>query len=119
MTRRKKRISRCRLIKAKAKELMLAGENHINIILALIAVSSSAVAPVIICSMLYDQLGEVLYTVLLLSMEFFLISPMVYALIGMVMAMTRGEKVAFSKVFSPYGSVKEYFRFLTSNFMSI
>jgi len=102
--------SSCRLIKAKAKELMLTGENHINILLGLIAVSSAAVAPMLICSMLYDQLGDALYTLILLAMEFFFVLPMVFALIGMARAMSKGERVPFSKVFSPYASIKEYLR---------
>ncbi len=116
--RTKKLISSCRLIKAKAKELMLAGENHLNIILALITVSSAAVAPVLICSMLYGQLGEVLYTLLLLSMELFLVSPMVFALLGMVRAMAKGERSPFSVVFSPYGSIKEYLKSLMMSLIS-
>lgn len=102
--------SSCRLIKAKAKELMLAGENHINILLGLITVSSVAVAPILICSMLYDQLGDMLYILVLLTMELFLVLPMVFALIGMTRDMSKGERVPFSKIFLPYASIKGYLR---------
>ena len=64
-----------RLVKAKAKELMLSNENHIKLILAIIIAFTTAVMPIMMLSVIYDYISDDVYNVAFIVLEVLLTAP--------------------------------------------
>ncbi len=99
-----------RLLKAKGRELLFSGENHISLLLAILAVGVTAALPIAVSGMFYPFVSDGIYTLILLGLEFLFLSPLLTSVSRMSMRMSSGERVRFYEVFDDFSSVRTYLR---------
>lgn len=105
-----------RLVKAKAKELMLSGENHLMLIFSIIIIGVTAVMPQLVFSIIYGLFIYPWADVLTAALTFLLVLPIVFGLLSMVKRMADGEKCVISDLFECFCSAEAYFRSLALGF---
>ena len=101
---------RMRLVNAKAKELMLSGENHLVLIFALIVIGVMAVFPELLLSMIYGFIVYPYADIAMAVLGFFLISPLFYGLLYMVSNMADGERCDLHELFDAFASARRFLR---------
>lgn len=103
-----------RLVKAKAKELMFAGENHLTLIFSLLLITASAVVPLFVFSLIYEFYPYFVTDVAMLLMELLVVPPMLFGLVSMANKMAEGERCVLTDLFVGFSDFKTYRRSLFS-----
>ena len=101
-----------RLIRAKAKEVMLSGENHLTLIFAIIVTAVSAIMPLFIFSLIYEFYPYVWVDVAMMLTELLVLSPMLYGITSIASGMADGDKALINDLFEGFSSLKRYKRSL-------
>ena len=101
-----------RLAKAKAKELMLSGENHLTLIFSLIIIAVSAVIPLFVFYLIYEFYPYAWVDAAMIAMEFFVLSPLLYGITSLVSGMADGENCRITDLFEALSGWKAYRRSL-------
>jgi hypothetical protein len=104
-----------KLLKSKALELLYAGQNHIQFVLALIIAATFCVIPIVICFLASELLDETVLTVLLFVMEIFVAFPLFSGIYCMVGNASRNKEYGLIDIFFAFSSIKNYFRVIFMN----
>lgn len=107
------------LLRSKAKELMLSGENHIKLILAVIIIFASGVVPILISNMVYNYIEAPWADILLIAFEGLLVIPLWLGILRMATLMAKKNTVSVSDLFFAFSSVRAYFKFLLVGVISL
>ena len=99
-----------RLIKAKAKELMFSGENHLLLIFSLVIIGASLFIPQLIFAMIYAFYPYLWVDIALAVFTFLLAAPLLCGLLRMVWRSANGERCTIADLFEPFCTPFEYFR---------
>jgi hypothetical protein len=106
-------------VKAKAKELMFSGENHLTLIFSLIVISVSAVIPLFVFSLIYTFYPYIVIDIAMMAMEFFVLAPLLFGLLSLITKMADGERVHLTDLFEGFSSFKAYTRSLCLGLVSV
>ena len=101
-----------RLVKAKAKELMLSGANHLTLIFSLVLIAVSATVPLYVFSLIYDFYPYVAVDIAMMVMEVLVMAPLLFGLVSMSAKMADGEACRPADLFEAFSDFKTYKRSL-------
>lgn len=101
---------RMRLVRAKAKELMLSGENHLCLIFSLIIICVTAIIPWLLYGLVYYEVVFPLPEIALALAEIILVFPLLYGLLHITKDMAEGKKNDFRELFCAFSSSEGFFR---------
>lgn len=101
-----------RFVKSEAKELMLAGENHLLLIFSILIVGVTAVVPQYLFGLIYMFFPYAFVDKLLLALTCILEAPFVYGLLRIAMRISNGERCTLADLFEAYSSIGEFWRSL-------
>ena len=110
MKNKKSKVLKCSFrlsfAKVKARELMLADENYIKLLLAIIITVANSMVPYILLNMIYGIITPVSYFIILTLSEIFIIANMLYGIMKMVIRMSDGEETELADLFCGFASIK-------------
>ena len=89
---------RMRLVKSRARELMLAGENHLLLIFSLLIIGTTAIIPQLIFGIIYAFYPYLIVDIACVVFTALLIAPLVYGVLRLVWRSANGEN-ALSPIF--------------------
>lgn len=101
-----------RLVKAKAKELMLSGENHLTLIFSLVVTAVSVIIPLCVFSLIYELCPYAWVDAAMLLTEYLVLSPLLYGITSIASGMADGEDRRIVDLFEAFSSLKMYKRSL-------
>lgn len=104
-----------RLLKSKARDLLFAGQNHLQFILAFIIVATFCVIPIVTCYLAGELFDEAAITVILLVIEIFVAFPLFSGIYVMVGNASRNKEYGLIDIFFAFSSIKNYFRVIFMN----
>ena len=110
---------RTRLIKAKAKELLLADENYITLIFANIVSAFAVVLPFIAYYILYGFIDENYLILAFLMIEIFFSFPVSFGMIRVAGLAQKKSDAELVCVFHSFVSIKNYFKVIILGFIQI
>ena len=99
-----------RLVKEKAKELMLAGENHLLLIFSLLIIGTTAILPRFIFSVIYAFYPYIAVDIALVVFTILLIIPLWYGLLRVAWRSANGEKCTITDLFEAFRSFEVYLK---------
>ena len=100
------------VIKLKARELMLSGENHITLILAIIVATVTAVAPIMILNMIYMWISQGVMDTLLFAFWAFITAPICMGILRLACLMAKRQSTSLTELFYGFSSFRTYVKYL-------
>ena len=101
---------RMRLVKSRARELMLAGENHLLLIFSLLIIGTTAIIPQLIFGIIYAFYPYLIVDIVCVVFTALLIAPLVYGVLRLVWRSANGEKCTIADLFEAFYTLEDYFR---------
>lgn len=99
-----------RLVKAKAKELMLARENHLLLIFSLIVIGVTEILPQMVFSIIYAFFPYLIVDIALIIVSVLFIAPLLYGVLRISFRLANGEDCTIADLFEAFYSSEDYWR---------
>ena len=100
------------VIKLKARELMLSGENHITLILAIIVATVTAITPIMSANMLYMWISEPVMDALVYAFWALITTPICIGILRLVCLMAKRQTTSLLDIFYGFSSFGTYVKYL-------
>ena len=111
-------VRNIKILKSKARELLFAGRNYFELILAFIITTTFCIVPIVICYLTSELFDELYITVLLLAIEIFISLPLFSGIYRMVGMAVQNQGHGLIDIFYAFSSIKTYLKVIFMNFIS-
>ena len=107
------------IVKLKARELMLSGENHITLILAIIVAGVTAIAPIMSLNMIYMWMSQSVMDALCFAFWTLILLPICMGVLRLACLMAKRQGASSIDVFFAFSSFKTYVKYIGIGIVSL
>lgn len=111
-------VKNARSLKRKARELLYAGQNHLELIISIIIAVTFCVVPIVACYLASEVIDENVLDILLMAIEIFISIPLFSGIYRMIGLAFKNKEYGLIDIFWAFSSIKNYFKVIFMNFIS-